>query len=98
MTGELRICMQIIATCGKEMEFYGYSVLDRETEFRKLIALFTELNNIVYRKNRGISTEEDSSFLKENQISDVALMVSEAVYRAVTKAVEESPEFWEKRI
>lgn len=97
VTGELRICMQIIATCGKEIECYGYSVLDRETDFRKLIAMFTEINNIIYRKHRGISIDTDSAFLKENQISDVALAVAETVYLAVTKAMEESPEFWERR-
>ena len=84
VTGELRICMQIIATCGKEMACYGVSVLDRETDFRRLIALFTELNNITYRKHKGISTEADDAFLKENQISDVALAVADAVYGAVT--------------
>lgn len=98
VTGELRICMQIIATCGKEMECYGCSVLDRETDFRKLVMMFTELNNIVYRKHKGSSTEADEQFLNENQMSDVALAVAEAVYMAVTKAMEESPEFWEKRI
>ena len=97
VTGELRICMQIIATCGKEMEVYGSSVLDQETDFRKLITLFTELNNITYRRHKKMSTDEDATFLKKNQISDVALMVAEAVYQAVTKASEESPEFWSAR-
>lgn len=98
VTGELRICMQIIATCGKELEVYGYSVLDRETDFRKLIAIFTELNNIVYRKHKGISTEADTQFLNVNKISAVALSVAEAVLFAVTKAVERNPEYWNQRI
>lgn len=97
VTGELRICMQIIATAGKEMETYGSSVLDRENEFRKLIALFTELNNVVYRRHHGKSLEADESFIKANQISNVALEVAEAVYQAVTRAVTEAPEFWEQR-
>lgn len=98
VTGELRICMQIIATCGKEMEVYGYSVLDRETDFRKLIMMFTELNHIVYRKHRDMQTEEDKQFLKVNEISDVALVVAESVFYAVTKAAEMAPEFWNPRI
>ena len=85
VTGELRICMQIIATAGKEMEVYGHSVLDRENEFRKLIALFTELNHVVYRKNRGQALSEDVEFLKENEISAIAISVAEAVYQAVTR-------------
>lgn len=85
VTGELRICMQIIATAGKEQAVYGHSVLDRENEFRKLIGLFTELNNVTYRKMRGIWTEADARFLKENEISEVALGVAEAVYQAVIR-------------
>lgn len=97
VTGELRICMQIIATAGKEMESYGKSILDRENEFRKLIVLFTELNHVVYRRYHGKTTEADKKFIIDNQISDVAIEVAEAVYQAVTKAVTQSPEFFEKR-
>ncbi len=84
VTGELRICMQIIATAGKEMEVYGSSILDRETGFRQLISLFTEINNVVYRRHHGKAMRKDEEFLKENQISNVALEVAEAVYQAVT--------------
>lgn len=97
VTGELRLCMQIIATAGKEMEVYGTSILDIENEFRNLIALFTELNNIVSRRHHDKSMEMDEHFLKENQISEVAIDVAEAVYQAVTRAVAESPEFWGQR-
>lgn len=97
VTGELRICMQIIATAGKEMAVYGNSVLDRENEFRKLIALFTELNNVVHRRHHGKSLETDQEFLQKNQFSNVAIEVAETVYQAVTKAVEDAPEFFENR-
>ena len=85
VTGELRICMQIISTAGQEMEVYGKSVLDQETDFRKLIALFTELNNVTTRRKMGNTTERDVQFLKENQISQVAQQVAEAVYAAVKR-------------
>lgn len=97
VTGELRICMQIIATAGKEMEVYGNSVLDRESEFRKLIALFTELNHVIYRKHHGKNTAEDMVFLKEYAISDVALDVAEAVYESIARAREDSLEFFAQR-
>jgi len=84
VTGELRVCMQIIATAGKEMDVYGKSILDRENEFRNLIMLFTEVNHVVYRKHKGTHTKQDDMFLEKNQISDVALEVAEAVYQAVT--------------
>ena len=85
VTGELRLCMQIIATAGKEQAAYGCSVLDRENDFRKLIALFTELNHVTYRKHCGKMTQADNAFLKENQISDVAIEVAEAVYGSVRR-------------
>lgn len=97
VTGELRLCMQIIVTAGKEMEAYGHSVLDRECEFRRLIALFTELNHVVFRQHQSGLTEKDETFLKQNHISKEALAVAEAVYESVAKARETSPEFWERR-
>ena len=98
VTGELRLCMQIITTAGKEFAKYGSSVLDRENEFRKLIALFTEINNVIYRKHKGTMAESDASFLKEHYVSDVALEVAEAVYESVTRAKEDAPEFFANRI
>ena len=80
VTGELRLCMQIIATAGKEMEAYGTSVLDRENDFRRLIALFAEMNNVVSRKSSGREKTEDAVFLKENQVSDIALEVAYVIY------------------
>ena len=76
VTGELRLCMQIIATAGKEKTAYGHSVLDKEYDFRRLIALFAELNNVVSREYCGRSTAEDAQFLQKNQISDIALEVA----------------------
>ena len=111
VTGELRLCMQIIATAGKEQVAYGYSVLDREYDFRRLIALFAELNHVVCRKhNNGTmlnsktdytkaadTKEKDDLFLQENKISDIAIAVAESVYASIVRAREESPEFFEKR-
>ena len=97
VTGELRLCMQIIVTAGKEQAAYGHCVLDRETDFRKLISLFTELNNVIYRKNKGIAKSEDALFLKEHEVSEVAIEVAEAVYASVTRALAESPEFFSNR-
>ncbi len=85
VTGELRICMQIIATAGKEMEIYGSSFLNRVWEYRDLIYMFTHLNQVVTRRAQGQKLEEDELFLRENQISEVALCMAEVVYRAVTK-------------
>lgn len=83
VSGELRICMQIIATAGKEKELYGRSILDSETDYKRLIRLFSELNHIVCRQMTGEKSLEDEIFLQENHISDVALAVARTVYQAV---------------
>ncbi len=98
VTGELRLCMQIISTAGKEQEAYGSSVLDSENEFRRLITLFTELNNIVYRKHHDKSTIEDERFLKANHISQVAYDVAESVYKSIESARKNAPEFFGSRL
>lgn len=100
VTGELRLCMQIIATAGKEQAIYGTTVLDRENDFRKLMTLFTRLNAIISRRHSEICDEamqlEDALFLQEHKISEVAIKVAEEVYLSITRAKEESMEFFSK--
>ena len=85
VTGELRICMQIIATAGKEKEAYGSCILDRVKKYRELIGIFTRLNAIVYRKHRNEILEADAQYLEDMQITQVALEIAEAVYQAVSR-------------
>lgn len=85
VTGELRLCMQIIATAGKEQEKYGCSILDRETDFRKLIQIFTELNCVTYRKHHGNMSDADKVFLQVNAISKVAMEIADTVYESVAR-------------
>lgn len=82
VSGELRICMQIIATAGKELEVYGTSVLDKTCEFRELMHLFARINLIALRKEQGRLTQEDILFLSENEISEVAMEVARVVCRS----------------
>jgi hypothetical protein len=91
VSGELRICMQIIATAGKEMEVYGHSILDEVCEYRELIEVFTRLNQIttnVMQRKGGLHrmTDEEKAYLDEHHISEVALSVSRMVYDAAVKA------------
>lgn len=85
VTGELRLCMQVIATAGKEMECYKKSILDYETDYKRLMKLFTKLNHVTYRIMHGEDTDVDRAFLKDNHISDIALEVASQVYEAVIK-------------
>ena len=101
VTGELRLCMQIIATAGKEKAVYGTSVLDRECDFRKLITMFSRINAVVFRRHSEACDEavsaEDTRFLLENEISDIAIAVAESVYDSIARARADAPEFFEKR-
>ncbi len=70
--GELRICMQIIATAGLESQAYGTNVLERENRYRELIALFAGINRVVAKLWNGTAEESDVAFLTENEVSRVA--------------------------
>ena len=56
VTGELRICMQIISTCAFEKERYGNCILDAIWEYPRLISHFHSLNEAVL----GILSERPS--------------------------------------
>lgn len=71
--GELRLCMQIIATAGLEQQRYGTNVLERENRYRELLALFTGINRTAARLWNGTWQDADIAFLRENQVSQVAL-------------------------
>lgn len=47
VTGELRICMQIISTCSFEQEQYGHCILDELCDYRQLISHFHQLNSMI---------------------------------------------------
>lgn len=76
ITGELRICMQIISTCEFEQSALGACILDKEKDMRKLISLFKALNAAVLRKSREEETEADRKLLKSSLITEPALKVA----------------------
>lgn len=76
VTGELRLCMQVIATAGKERETYGNCILDRENGFAELMRIFEGINDCVYRYRNHKETEEDVLFLKKYAVSEVALRIA----------------------
>ena len=76
ITGELRICMQIISTCEFEISSLGSCILDKEKDMRKLISLFKALNMAVLRKENGAETEADRKLLENGMITKPALEVA----------------------
>ena len=81
ITGELRICMQIISTCEFEQQYLGSCILDRERDMKKLISLFKALNTAVLRKSRGEETEEDRRLFAGDLISEPAVQVAMQVMK-----------------
>lgn len=81
VTGELRLCMQIIATAGLERETYGESILERENRFRELMDIFAGINRVIYHARNRMLTDKDREFLKEYEVSDVALKIAVMIPR-----------------
>lgn len=81
ITGELRLCMQVIAAAGLEQERYGTNILERENRFRELMQIFDKINQVVYHAGNDKLTEEDAQFLQKNEISEVALQVAVSITR-----------------
>lgn len=82
VTGELRLCMQIISTCSYEDERFHRCILDDIQDYDGLILHFCRLNQAVRHFLADAPTEEDLAFLKENktitQVSaDIALLLFE---------------------
>lgn len=92
VTGELRLCMQIIATAGVERQTYGSSLLERENRFGALIALMEGLNRAVYHYRNGMETAGDAVFLRDAGMTEVAVRIAVMMGRdeeEVKKAVLE---------
>ncbi len=83
ITGELRICMQIISTCEFEQHFLGNCILDKEQDMKKLITLFKALNMAVLRKSRGEETEDDRRLFQNDLITEPALQVAGQVMKGM---------------
>lgn len=66
VTGELRICMQIISTCEFEDEACQKCVLDEVQDYDELISFVHRLNLAVSHFLAGQETAKDTEFLKES--------------------------------
>ena len=86
ITGELRLCMQIIATAGKERDCDGKHILQRVPEYQKLIALFSELNRVASAYLHGVQTKEDEDFLRIHPVSGTAIEIAVRILGADAQA------------
>lgn len=78
VTGELRLCMQIISTCEFEDEAYGRCILDVFRDYHSLIEYFNRLNTAVTNYINGYANAETLAFFEQNE-SITAVSVEIAV-------------------
>ena len=76
VTGELRLCMQVIATAKQEQKHYGTNVLEGGRSFAELMKLFAGLNHVVCDYQNGRNTREDVLFLQKNNVSEIAVQIA----------------------
>ena len=81
VTGELRLCMQIISTCDFEDEAYGTCILDIFRDYHSLIGHFTRLNSAITHFINNVTKPEDMAFLKENtSITPVSVQIAAKLF------------------
>lgn len=71
INGELKIAMQVIATCDMDYQQNKTCILDKYTDFKELIAYFRQLNELVQRQKNGESLEEDQEYINNQKVSEV---------------------------
>ena len=80
ITGELKVSMQVVAVCELEEQEFGQSVIDRIQDFDELMHYFNRLNDIINACRMGNLQAEDISFLKETQVSEIAIEASARLF------------------
>lgn len=78
ITGEVKLCMQIIATCEFEMDQYGYCILNSISDYKSLIKYFSMINQIVTAKKHHMElTRKQTDFLSNHFVTEVAYRIAE---------------------
>ena len=81
VTGELRLCMQIISVCSFEDEIYHRCILDDIRSYDSLIRHFHKLNAITAHFLTGTPKNEDFLFLKHNKcITPASIAISAKIF------------------
>ncbi len=88
VTGELHLCMQIIAAAGLELQRTGEHLLQKENRYDALISLFARQNGVVSAWCAGNQTKEDLDFLQNKILSDITWEVAVAIAPGTAKQKE----------
>lgn len=81
ITGELHLCMQVIATAGLEQQAYGANILDKIRDYRTLMHWCNELNRYSIGILRGEDVSDLKHWVKSQEITEVAQKVSMDMFR-----------------
>ncbi len=87
ITGELKLSMQIIATCSQEQIRYQSCLLDRINQFDELMNYFSMLNRVVSKDEEELNTEE-KQFINTQIITPVAFEIAKRISAAINETKE----------
>ena len=76
ITGELRLCMQIISTCNFEYSESGHCILERMRDYDSLIHYFSQLNRKVRHFIDHTTDESDRAYLMDTGISPASIRIA----------------------
>ena len=76
ITGELRLCMQIISTCNFEYSESGHCILERMRDYDSLIHYFSQLNRKVRHFINHTTDESDRAYLMDTGISPASIRIA----------------------
>jgi len=82
VTGELHLCMQVIATAGLEQQTYGCNILDDMRDFHELMDYCNRLNAYHAQLNYGHVEPEIEAWIHMVNITAVAHQISEKMMSA----------------
>lgn len=88
VTGELHLCMEVIAIAGLEQQAYGTNLLERIRGFDELMHYCNCLNSYVVQQKRGNPEENLENWIKEQLVTEVAKSVAVSVMDSAAKKDE----------
>ena len=83
VTGELHLCMEVIAIAGLEQQAYGTNLLEGIREFDALMRYCNRLNSYVVQETRGQVDANLKKWYDEQRVTEVAHQVAKAVMESI---------------
>ena len=81
LTGELHLCMEVIAIAGLEQQAYGTNFLQRIHGFRELMDYCNHLNSYVIQEKAGDLDEKQMKWIQAAEVTEVAKSVARQLFQ-----------------